>query len=508
MTVQIASSSFRALLDSLPDPPRLIAGDRQAADRTVRGICCDSHRAQEDSLFVCIHGATEDGHAYAHAAYTAGCRVFLTEHNLDKPLPADALVFCSDDTHRDLALLASAFYGNPARHMRMVGITGTKGKTTVAMMCYHILKKRGHAVGYIGTNGVLYGDIHKRTLNTTPGALELQEYLRNMYDAGTEIVLLEVSSQALWQRRIDGISFAVCALTNLYPDHIGAPEHPSMEHYAACKRRLLTDYGAPVIIGNADDDNTAPLLDSISGIVTRCGIYSAAADLRAEAVSDRHAGMLPKTAFICRDEQGEQFPVDLPLPGEHNIYNALFALAIVRALGHPVADTASTLADVCVPGRFEPLKVREALVVIDYAHNGASLQAALTTLRNMKPNRLFCLLGSVGGRSQCRRAELGAVADKLADYTYLTADNPDFESVIDICQDIAAAFKPHFLPNYTIIPDRADAIRIALDELSAGDILLIAGKGDEREQRINGHDIPYRDRDIVEEYIAKESLVV
>lgn len=154
MTAQTAPLTLRSLLTALPNAPRHIAGDIAATDRASGGICCDSRRAQEDSLFVCIRGAASDGHDYAHAAYAAGCRVFLAERETDKPLPSDAAVFCSDDTHRDLALLAAAFYGHPARHMRVVGITGTKGKTTVAMMCYHILKKCGHAVGYIGTSGV------------------------------------------------------------------------------------------------------------------------------------------------------------------------------------------------------------------------------------------------------------------------------------------------------------------------------------------------------------------
>ena len=495
----------RALLDALPTPPRHAAGSDTAADFPLRAICSDSRKASADSLFVCIRGAQGDGHRYASAAYLAGCRVFLMEQQPHEALPPDACVFISDDTHRDLALLCAAFYAHPARHMKVIGITGTKGKTTVAMMCYHILKKHGFCVGYIGTNGVYYNQVRKKTLNTTPGAQELQQYLSEMQQSGVQIILLEVSSQGLWQRRIDGIPFAMCAMTNLYPDHIGAPEHPDFDHYAACKRRLLTDYGAPIIIGNADDAHAPSMLQNVSGQLFTCGIHRSA-DLCASNIQTVQDGEYPATAFVCQDNRTRQSAsVHIPLPGEHNVQNALLAISIVRALGLPLESAAWAISDVRVPGRFEMLRMNGALIIIDYAHNGEALRAALTTLRTLSPTRLFCLFGSVGGRTQCRRAELGKVASELADYTYLTADNPDWESVTDICLEIADAFTSL---DYTIIPDRAGAIVTALNELRRGDILLIAGKGDEHTQRIAGKDLPHRDRDIVEQYIETITLPV
>ncbi|MBO5898305.1 MAG: UDP-N-acetylmuramyl peptide synthase, partial [Clostridia bacterium] len=315
----------------------------------------------------------------------------------------------------------------------------------------------------------------------------------------------EVSSQALWQRRVDGIGFEVCAMTNIYPDHVGAPEHPSFEHYVACKRRLMTEFDAPILIGNADDEQVVAALKDCRD-VQWCALAHTA-EWRAECIGHELGGCLPVTVFLCRTSE-ETCAVRLPLPGEHNVQNALFALSIAHALGVSLTDAAASLADVCIPGRFELLTVKGALVVIDYAHNGAALRAMLTSLRALAPERLLCLFGSVGGRTQCRRAELGAVADELADFTYLTADDPNFEPVEDICSDIAAAFKPRFLPNYTVIPDRAEAIRVALDELREGDVLLLAGKGDERTQRIAGQIIPHRDRDVVEAYIRQSVLPV
>lgn len=496
------------LLAAIPQPARHVGGDPAAATTPARTLCCDSRRAAPDCLFVCITGAQSDGHRYMRAAYESGCRAFLVQTNaLYEPLPQDAAVFETADTRAALAHLASAFYGHPARSMHIVGITGTKGKTTVAMMCHHILNSLGIPSGYIGTCGVRYGKVQTITRNTTPDAPELQRYLYEMKQAGVDTVFLEVSSQGLWQRRVDGIPFSVCALTNLYPDHIGYPEHPTMEHYAACKHRLMTDFEASVLIGNADDATALSLLDGGSGRVVRCGLAQNA-DVRAEDVHTEHKGAIPYTAFTCHAENGAPVSVRLPLPGDHNVQNALFALTITGALGIDPAQAAAELRDVRVPGRFDMLEVKGALVVIDYAHNGASLRAALGTLRSLRPVRLLCLCGSVGGRTQCRRAELGAVADELADFTYLTADDPNFEPVEDICRDMAAAFAPSFLPRYKIIPDRAAAIREALDELRAGDILLLAGKGDETVQRIGGQALPHSDRAVVEEYIGQTALTV
>ena len=503
-----ANMTLRALLASLPLSLCRLSGDDALLDGALHSICCDSRRAAAGDLFVCIRGAKSDGHDFIRAAYANGCRAFLVQSDAAcEPLPKDALVLSADDTRTALAHLACAFYGHPARSMRVVGITGTKGKTTVAMTCYHILNSLGMPAGYVGTCGVRYGKVQTSTGNTTPGPLELQRTLHDMKCAGVDTVFLEVSSQGLWQHRVDGIAFDVCVLTNLFSDHVGPGEHPSAAHYAACKRRLLTDFGAPVLIANADDAASLSLLADVSGHIVRCGLTEGA-QLRADNVRTEREGMLPYTTFDCYDERGSCASVHLPLPGEHNVQNALFALTIVRALGISISQAAPTLRGLRIPGRFDMLEVKGALVVIDYAHNGASLRAALSALRALAPDRLLCLFGSVGERTQCRRAELGAAADELADFTYLTADDPHHEPVEDICRDIALAFRPAFLPRYTVIADRAAAIRTALDELHAGDVLLIAGKGDEVVQRIRGQALPHSDRAVVEDYAQQLMLTV
>lgn len=486
----------RTLLCTLPTPPQKALGTGEADALPLISICCDSRRAVAGSLFVCIRGATVDGHRYMQAAYEAGCRCFLAEHLPDTPLLGDAIIYLSNDTRRDLAFLAAEYYHHPARDMSVVGITGTKGKTTVAMMCHHIATKAGISSGYIGTCGVRYGEVVRSTGNTTPGPLELQQYLHEMKEAGVTTVFLEVSSQALWQKRVEGVPFTAVAMTNLSPDHIGGAEHPDLDHYVAAKKRLLTDFSAPIALLNADDARVAAMKSDIPATTLLCGL-GACADVRAtaveQAVKNGHLGV----RFTYHDQTGSS-PVFLPLPGSYNVSNALFALSIVGLLGIPKEVGTSSLSDVTIPGRFEVLSVKGATVVIDYAHNGTSLRAILGTLRSYAAARLLCLVGSVGERTQCRRAELGAAAAELADYTYLTADDPGLESVIDICREMAAAFPPD--GNYRIIPDRSMAIRDALADLQAGDILLLAGKGDEQFQKMGGRLVPHSDRAVVEAY--------
>ena len=494
-------TSAHSLLSTLPHVPRHVNGSG-IPSRTSGGIpVSDSRLANTNSLFVCIRGERFDGHHYITQAYMTGCRCFLVEHLPDAPLPDDADVFLSDDTRRDLALLSTAYFGRPANALTIVGITGTKGKTTVALMCYHILTSAGIPAGYIGTCGVMYGDIHIATNNTTPGPLELQYHLSNMRHAGVKTVLLEVSSQAIWQRRIHGISFDAVALTNLFSDHIGQGEHPDFAHYAACKKQLLTDFGAPFVLVNADDTNVSKLTKDIPAI--RCGMHAPAAIQAIEVCSQQKSGF-PGMTFAYYDGT-QSIPVFLPLPGEHNVSNALFALTLTAHLGIDVATAALSLKDIRIPGRLETISIGEAMVVIDYAHNGGALRAALTSLRPYATHRLICLVGSVGERTQCRRSEIGQATGELADFTYLTADDPGAEPVEDICREIAAAMPSY--ADYTIIPDRKDAILQALDSLQPGDVLLLAGKGDEQFQKIGGKRLPHNDRAVVEEYLNPSTVL-
>lgn len=480
----------------LTDTPALTSAQ---ADAPIGVLSPDSRKTGADSLFVCIRGAVQDGHAYAGRAYLQGCRAFVAEHSLD--LPEDAAVITVSDSRAALAELSAAFYGYPAREMTVIGITGTKGKTTTALLIRHILEENGISAGYIGSNGIQFCGHFYPTVNTTPESCELHYYLRKMADAGVKVVALEVSSQALYLRRVLGIRFPLCIFTNLSHDHIGGVEHPTFEHYRDCKHSLFTDYGAECIIANADDPATPEMLAGSTGRPLLCSV-SREADLYARDVSLFRQGSRLGVEFVCI-HGGKECAISLPLPGEFNVHNALCATAVGLHFGLSMEEIAGALASISIKGRFEPVEILpEVTFLIDYAHNGVSLRAALETLRCYSPARLICLFGSVGGRTQMRRPELGAVANELCDLAILTSDNPDFEDPEAIIDDIAAAFTPNGAP-FTIFPDRHDAIRAAVYGAKPGDIVLLAGKGHEDYQLIRGEKVPFDERAILHACAAK-----
>ena len=412
----------------------------------------------------------------------------------------DAAVLVTEDTRAALPILSARLYRDPSSELHVIGITGTKGKTTSALMVAHILNHCGIASGYIGSNGVEDGKYHFATVNTTPESCDIQRYLRDMVTAGMRVCVMEVSSQALKLGRVNGVRFDICAFTNLSPDHISAHEHPDFEDYKHCKASLFRDYPHQYVIYNADD----PLAEDVVG-ESRAAHIRFALHHKAEYMADRlalfrEAGKLG-LQFRLRTKRGAQ-TVTLPFPGAFSVYNALTAAAICHRFGLSDQQIATALESVVITGRFEVLELPVgATVVIDYAHNGVSLRSALETLRQYHPNRLICLFGSVGGRTQMRRAELGRVAAELADLCILTADNPDNEPPLHIIRDIAQSFGKDSCP-YIEIADRETAIVHAISIALPGDIILLAGKGHERYQLIAGKHFPFCEREIV----ARESL--
>ncbi len=469
------------------------------AESPIDVLSPDSRKTGAGSLFVCIRGAVQDGHTYAQKAYLQGCRAFVAERPLD--LPEDALIITVTDSRAALAELSAAFYGYPAHEMTVIGITGTKGKTTTALLIRHILDENGIPAGYIGSNGVQFCGHFYPTVNTTPESCELHYYLRKMADAGVKVVALEVSSQALYLRRVLGMRFPICIFTNLSHDHIGGVEHPTFEHYRACKHSLFTDYGAECIIANADDPATEQMIDGSAAERILCSVAHDA-DLFARDISLFRHGSRLGVEFVCI-HGSEEIAFSLPLPGEFNVHNALCAAAVGLRLGLSLADIAQALSGIAIKGRFESVDILpDVTFLIDYAHNGVSLRAALETLRCYSPERLICLFGSVGGRTQMRRPELGAVANELCDLAILTSDNPDFEDPEAIIADIAQAFTPNGAP-FMILPDRRDAIHTAVYGARPGDIILLAGKGHENYQLIRGEKVPFDERAILHECAAK-----
>ncbi|MBP3665621.1 MAG: UDP-N-acetylmuramoyl-L-alanyl-D-glutamate--2,6-diaminopimelate ligase [Clostridia bacterium] len=474
----------------------------------VSALCYDSRLATEGTIFFCLVGKLQDGHTYAESAYRRGCRFFVAQRELR--LPPEAVVLTVPDTRIALADCAAAFYGHPEREMRLIGLTGTKGKTTTALLIQSLLNRAGIPAGYIGTNGVDYADYHFDTVNSTPESVDIYRHLRGMLDVGIEVCALEVSSQALWMGRTRGLCFDSVLFLNLSRDHIGGVEHPTFAHYRDSKRLLFTDYPAQAYIVNADDAATAYMTAGSTSSVQAFSTQDPSAFWYAERILPVMEGDRPGTEFSAyRDGKAVCEPWFLPLPGEFNVQNALAALAVVCGrFGVEPSRARRFLADVTVAGRFETITstaLPGVTFVIDYAHNGVSLASILDALRAYTPRRLICLFGSVGGRTKERRRDLAEAAAYRCDLCVLTADNPASEPVSDIIRDIDRAFPPDGCPRLWI-PDREEAIRKLVDMAEEGDIILLAGKGHETYQLIGTTRIPFSEAEILKEALRERAL--
>ena len=466
-------------------------------ERAVYGLSYESRSTGPGSLFFCLRGARRDGHDFAGEAYSRGCRDFVCERPLD--LPGDASQLIVENSRRALAAMSSAFYGNPAEKLVLVGVTGTKGKTSVASYIHHILNYSAalhgnpYTAAYIGTNGIDIRGVVTPTQNTTPESLILHRAFDEMVRKGVRYAVVEVSSQAYKNGRVDGITFDIGMFTNISRgDHIGPTEHENFEEYRDCKARLMANSRRAVI--NADDAFAgfmARALPSGAGYVT-CAVNSAA-DFNASKIEKWKSPSALGVSFLLSSGT-EKFEISVPCPGEFSVSNATLAFAAARELGVPAAEIAAALATATVRGRFELIETLPyATFIVDYAHNELSLGNALAALREYGPARLVCLFGSVGGRTQLRRPMLAAVAEKYADFCIVTADNPDDEPVDTIMRDIASGFSPGFHA-YTCIPDRVDAIEFAVETARVGDVVLLAGKGHENYQIIRGQRVPFSER--------------
>ncbi len=481
------------------------------AGAAIHTLCYHSRAAVSGTVFFCLVGKTSDGHTYAPSAYEAGCRIFVCEHAVD--LPENALQVMVPNAREALADCAAAFYDHPERSLRLIGLTGTKGKTTTAILIREVLCAAGIPTGYIGTCGVDFSNEHYDTVNSTPESVDIYRYLSMMKKAGMLACALEISSQALWMKRTRGLVFDTTLFTNISRDHIGGVEHPDMTHYRASKQKLFSDYPTRHIVVNRDDEASAYMLESLptegagTPQVISFSIISESiesdvvpATFTASDVKPAKQGARIGVSFVCRRGKthlGEWF---LPLPGIFNVQNVLGVLSVACAcFGVPVEAARDTLAAISVPGRFETVThpgLPRVTFVIDYAHNGVSLASILDALCDYHPRRLIALFGSVGGRTYERRRDLAEAAAGRCDLCILTSDNPAGEPPENILREIDAAFPAGSCPR-RLIPDRAEAIRCAVEIAGEGDIILLAGKGHENYQLIGTQKVPFSERDIL-----------
>lgn len=468
-------------------------------DADIKDIAYDSRKAGEDIVFVCLKGAFADGHKYAAGAYEKGSRVFVCSDEIC--VGEDAVVIKVEDTRAVLAKMSCNFFRHPSREMAVIGITGTKGKTTVAHIVKSVLEAGGMMTGIIGTVGARFGDTVLPTVNTTPESYELQKMFRQMADGGCKAVAIEVSSLGLKAHRTDGTEFALGVFTNLYPDHIGTNEHESFEEYAYWKTQLFPLCKFAVI--NGDDPFTPVVAQNCAGEYVTYG-EKEGCDYRllsSEKIKfDGKLGM----SFKC-EHKGEVRDYRISLPGDVNASNALVALAVADFFGIGEEGRTKGLEGVFVKGRGEMLSIDgDFTVIIDYAHNGVSLKSIIDTAKAYEHNRIVTLFGSVGGRTECRRQELGSVSGALADLSIITSDDPNFEDPRSICEEIAESCKANG-GEYVIIPDRGEAIEYAVMNAQKGDIIILAGKGHEETMKINGENVPFVERDEVFRAMGKRS---
>lgn len=468
-----------------------------STDQEVKNVIYDSRKVEEGSLFICIRGAVVDGHKFVPDVVAKGAKVLIVEEAVEAP--EDVTVILVKDTRYAMAFISAAYFGYPAEKLKTIGITGTKGKTTTTYMVKSILENAGYKVGLIGTIEAIIGDKVIPAKNTTPESYVIQEYFHEMAEAGCDCVVMEVSSQGLMLHRTQGFVFDFGIFTNIEPDHIGPAEHASFEDYIACKGRLFRQ--CRVGIMNGDDPHLEEILKGHTCKVETFGL-SEGVDLRAENLE-----LVGRPGYlgIRYTVTGKlNFEVEVDIPGKFSVYNSLTAIAICRHFNVETEMIQKALKAAKVKGRVEKVKVSDDFtLMIDYAHNAMALESLLTTLKEYHPKRLVCLFGCGGNRSKLRRYEMGEVSGRFADFTIITSDNPRYEKPDDIIADIVVGMKKTD-GKYVTIPNRKEAIAYAIHHGQPGDVIILAGKGHETYQEIEGKKYPMDERVLIREILEED----
>lgn len=474
----------------------------------VNSLVYDSRKVQEGDVFVCISGAKLDAHSLIGDVINKGASVIVVEKELsfdrleELKCETDGKVFDTtiikvESTRYALGCMSAAYFGYPAKKLVTIGVTGTKGKTTTAYMIRSVLENTGIRTGLIGTIEAIVGDEHIKAANTTPESYVVQEYFAKMVKAGCKAVVMEVSSQGLMLHRVAGFEFDYGIFTNLSKDHIGENEHKDFEDYKSCKAKLfrMCKHG----IFNVDDKYAQDMMKNATCTIETFGVEKEA-DLMAKNIK-----LLQKPGIIgiSYDLEGKiNMPVEIDIPGAFNVYNTMTAIAVCHHFTKDLDLIERVLKDIRVKGRVEIIKVSpKYTLMIDYAHNAMSLESLLISLKEYNPKRIVTLFGCGGNRSKDRRFEMGEVSSRLSDLTIITSDNPRFEEPMDIIADIVIGVE-RAGGEYITIPDRKEAIKYAIEHGKEGDIIVLAGKGHEDYQEIEGVKYPMDERVIIQQIMA------
>ncbi|MGM9521731.1 MAG: UDP-N-acetylmuramoyl-L-alanyl-D-glutamate--2,6-diaminopimelate ligase [Oscillospiraceae bacterium] len=465
---------------------------RADMDFDITGVCSDSRKTSAGELFVAVRGYESDGHRFISAAASKGAACVVCE----EPPEADIPYVIVRDSRRAMAVIAGNFYGNPASKMKMIGITGTNGKTTTTNLIKQMLESTvGAKVGLIGTNRNMIGSEELETEHTTPDSMELQMLLRRMADAGCEYVVMEVSSHALYLDRVYGIHFAQGIFSNLTEDHLDF--HKTMEAYAEAKAKLFSMCDTAII--NLDDPHGDMMIKASSGKVFTYSARRDDADITAKNIK-----LHQDSVSFCALTTGRLEKIRINIPGMFSVYNALAAVSSVVCLGVDIEAACSSL-NLCsgVKGRAEVVPTgKDFTVLIDYAHTPDALENILDTVNDFAGNRTILLFGCGGDREKTKRPLMGEIAADKADYVIVTSDNPRTEVPGEIIKDILAGLSDTDTP-YEVIENRREAIGRAIEIAEPGDVIILAGKGHETYQIIGHEKRHFDEREIVAEFLAK-----
>lgn len=461
----------------------------------VPSIAYDSRKVENGGMFVAIVGFKMDGHNYIESAIQSGAKVIaMQEGAYDAGMIPDGItVVFSKDTRKFLPMVACNFYGNPTRELKVVGVTGTKGKTTTTYMIKSILEHAGKKVGLIGTIANYVGDKCYESERTSPESLDLQRMFREMVNNKCDVAVMEVSSHSLALDRVWGIDFDIGVFTNLTQDHLDF--HKTFDNYLAAKAKLFTMCKEGFV--NCDDMYAKKLMDMATCPITTYGIdnnpFVSARDI---IITNSYSDFkMPFNKVIQR--------IKVDIPGRFTVYNALAAICVSIRLGAGVEDVLAGLENVKVPGRSEVVPTtRNFTVIVDYAHTPDSLENILKASKVYTKGKIICVFGCGGDRDTAKRPMMGEIAGKLAGYTVITSDNPRSEKPEEIIRQIEEGMKKTN-GKYKVIVDRKKAIEHALRKAEKGDLILIAGKGHETYQEINGEKHHFDDREVVRELVTK-----
>ena len=461
----------------------VLCGDTTGVE--INKLTYDSRNAESGDFFICLKGARFDSHSIIEDIVKKGVKVILVDKDSEYingiSFGKDIVVLATDNTRKALSIVSSTYFDNPKDKLKIIGITGTKGKTTTAFMIRNILRENGYKVGMIGTIGIFYGDQHVVTDNTTPESFVLHEYFHKMLEQGIEYVVMEVSSQSLKHYRVYGIEFYFAIWTNIMPEHIGEHEHDDYNDYLNSKLKIFDQCENALI--NAGTNDYDKVIDKI------------------------------KKANVKFYEKTKNYKFGLKIPGKHNQENASLAYEFGKAVGISDDVIRKALFDTVVPGRIEEVYSSDDFkVIVDFSYEGNGAKKLFETLKDTSPKRLVAVFGCGGNRSKDRRYAMGEICGEFADFIVLTADNSRYEKTRDIIKDIESTLTKYkkendFESGYIIREDRREAIEYAIKHRKKGDVICVMGKGHEPYMEMNGEMVKFLDKEVILDIISSEGLL-